>query len=462
MGVVGPNGCGKSTLLLALAGIIQPSEGVVEAHGHVSTLLSLQAGFDSELSGRENIALAGALMGIDHKLMEEITPGIISFAAIGAFIDAPMKTYSSGMRARVGFSIATAVDPDILLLDEVLQTGDNKFKEKSRVRISEVLQTAKAVVMVTHDMSWIMAFCTRAILLDKGHIVAEGSPDEIADMHEDDAERRMKQKRKAKQLVKHGKVDLVDIRKARKAGTLVTVAEGQDDLADDELDDEDRAELEEVKTRIQARAAARAATRAAVKASGEPAAGRAATGDEAGCGARGRQRRRRAHGDRSHDLRPDAHPRVTPGGPGGPSRGVPPRRPSDRRDARHGLRGASEAASSHRESRSAIGRGSWDAGRPRGRPRRSSGIVGGRPALGRHGSTSAADRQSLPGQDRAAARRGGPRARGRPRAWDPQCLQVAGQRRGVLPDLAPWLARTRSSGMTCRRCRRPRTCAMSG
>ena len=272
VGVIGPNGSGKSTLLLALAGIIQPSEGVVEAHGHVSTLLSLQAGFDSELSGRENIALAGALMGIDHRLMEEITPGIISFANIGAFIDAPMKTYSSGMRARVGFSIATAVDPDILLLDEVLQTGDNKFKEKSRQRIAEVLQTAKAVVMVTHDMSWITAFCTRAILLDKGHIVAEGDPDDIADMHEDDAERRMKQKRKAKQLVKHGKVDLVDIRKARKAGTLGAVADGTAELTDAELDDEDRAELEEVKSRIQARAATRAGAEAReeLAAGGEP------------------------------------------------------------------------------------------------------------------------------------------------------------------------------------------------
>ena len=117
--------------------------------------------------------------------------------------------------------------------------------------------------------------------------MAQGSPDEIADMHEDDAERRMKQKRKAKQLVKHGKVDLVDIRKARKAGTLVTVAEGQDDLADDELDDEDRAELEEVKTRIQARAAARAATRAAVKAGGDPSAGGVAAGGEAGAEAGG-------------------------------------------------------------------------------------------------------------------------------------------------------------------------------
>jgi ABC-type polysaccharide/polyol phosphate transport system ATPase subunit len=201
VGIVGPNGSGKSTMLLALAGILQPTEGVVEVSGHVSTLLSLNAGFDSELTGRDNIALAGALMGIDERTMRKITPGIIDFANIGAFIDAPLKTYSSGMRARVGFAIATAVDPDILLLDEVLQTGDNQFKQKSRKRIAEVLQTAKAVVMVTHDMSWITAFCNRAILMDKGAIVADGDPDEIADMHEQNAEKRAKQKRTAKQLL---------------------------------------------------------------------------------------------------------------------------------------------------------------------------------------------------------------------------------------------------------------------
>ncbi|MFV2065181.1 MAG: ABC transporter ATP-binding protein [Chloroflexota bacterium] len=233
VGIIGPNGSGKSTMLLALAGILQPSEGVVEVNGHVSTLLSLQAGFDSDLSGRENITLAGALMGIDHKVMQEITPGIISFANIGAFIDAPMKTYSSGMRARVGFSIATAVDPDILLLDEVLQTGDNKFKQKSRARIADVLRTAKAVVMVTHDMSWITAFCTRAILLDKGHIVAMGDPEEIADLHETDAERRKLQKRKAKQLIKHGKVDIADVRKARREGTLGDIFEANKEASEE-------------------------------------------------------------------------------------------------------------------------------------------------------------------------------------------------------------------------------------
>lgn len=232
VGIIGPNGSGKSTMLLALAGIVQPSEGMVEVNGHVSTLLSLQAGFDSDLSGRENIALAGALMGIDHKVMDDITPGIIQFANVGAFIDAPMKTYSSGMRARVGFSIATAVDPDILLLDEVLQTGDNKFKQKSRKRIAEVLRTAKAVVMVTHDMSWVTAFCTRAILLDKGNIVAMGDPEEIADMHEADADKRRIQKRKAKQLMKHGVVDIGDVRKARRDGSLGEIYEANKEASE--------------------------------------------------------------------------------------------------------------------------------------------------------------------------------------------------------------------------------------
>ena len=165
-------------------------------------------------------------MGIDHKVMEEITPSIISFADIGAFIDAPMKTYSSGMRARVGFSIATAVDPDILLLDEVLQTGDNKFKQKSRRRIAEVLRSAKAVVMVTHDMSWITAFCTRAILLDRGRIVAVGDPVEIAEMHEESADARRKAERKQKRAIKRGAAPATNVRKARRERTIKELAVG--------------------------------------------------------------------------------------------------------------------------------------------------------------------------------------------------------------------------------------------
>src|SRR6476469_1162796 len=149
LAVIGPNGAGKSTLLQTLAGIITPSEGTVEVLGNVSSLLTLGAGFDQELTGRENVLLGGAFMGIDHREMEERLEGIIEFADIGDFIDAPIKTYSSGMRARLGFAIATSVDPDILLLDEVLATGDQVFREKSKARVLEIAAAAKAVVLVT-------------------------------------------------------------------------------------------------------------------------------------------------------------------------------------------------------------------------------------------------------------------------------------------------------------------------
>jgi ABC-type polysaccharide/polyol phosphate transport system ATPase subunit len=131
LAVIGPNGAGKSTLLQVLAGILQPNEGSVEVRGHVSSLLTLGAGFDTDLTGRDNIRLAGAFLGIHHREMEERLPGIVEFAELGDFIDAPIKTYSSGMRARLGFAIATSVDPDILLLDEVLATGDQVFRVKS-------------------------------------------------------------------------------------------------------------------------------------------------------------------------------------------------------------------------------------------------------------------------------------------------------------------------------------------
>ena len=129
-------------------------------------------------------------MGIEHRVIEEVTPDVIEFADIGAFIDAPLKTYSSGMRARLGFSIATAVDPDILLLDEVLQTGDEVFREKSRQRIIEILKAAKAVVLVTHDMTWVTEFCTRAILIENGDIVADGDPREVVEVHMEHSRQR--------------------------------------------------------------------------------------------------------------------------------------------------------------------------------------------------------------------------------------------------------------------------------
>jgi ABC-type polysaccharide/polyol phosphate transport system ATPase subunit len=189
LAVIGPNGAGKSTLLQVLAGIITPSAGVVEVDGRVSSLLTLGAGFDQELSGTDNIRLAGAFLGLEPALMRQITPGIIEFADIGPFIDAPIKTYSSGMRARLGFAIATAVDPDILLLDEVLATGDQSFRAKSKDRVLELVKSAKGVVLVTHDMNWVTEFCNRAILLEKGRIVAEGDPAEVVEIHREHSER---------------------------------------------------------------------------------------------------------------------------------------------------------------------------------------------------------------------------------------------------------------------------------
>jgi ABC-type polysaccharide/polyol phosphate transport system ATPase subunit len=185
LAVIGPNGAGKSTLLQVLAGIITPTEGSVDVRGTISSLLTLGAGFDQELSGRDNILLAGAFLGIDHTEMEERQGSIVEFADVGQFIDAPIRTYSAGMRARLGFSIATAVDPDVLLLDEVLGTGDQVFRAKSQARIMELVKSAKGIVLVTHDMHWVTEFCNRAMLLEQGHVVAEGDPAQIVDLHQE-------------------------------------------------------------------------------------------------------------------------------------------------------------------------------------------------------------------------------------------------------------------------------------
>jgi ABC-type polysaccharide/polyol phosphate transport system ATPase subunit len=201
LAVIGPNGAGKSTLLQVLAGILSPSEGRIEAHGQISGLLSLGAGFDQDLTGRDNILLAGAFLGLDDRVTREILPRIVEYADLGQFIDAPLKTYSSGMRARLGFAIATSVDPDILLLDEVLATGDATFRDKSKARVLELVGNARAVVLVTHDMGWVKEYCNRAILIESGRVVLEGEPDEVVEMHRQHTveakERRAREAREA-------------------------------------------------------------------------------------------------------------------------------------------------------------------------------------------------------------------------------------------------------------------------
>ncbi len=185
LAIIGPNGAGKSTMLQVLAGIITPTAGAISVRGRISSLLTLGAGFDPELSGRENILLAGAFMGMSHEELTERLERIVAFADIGEFIDASIRTYSSGMKARLGFAIATSVDPDVLLLDEVLATGDQVFRAKSKARVGELVKQAKGIVLVTHDMTWVTEYCNRAILLEKGRIVIEGDPAEVVAVHQE-------------------------------------------------------------------------------------------------------------------------------------------------------------------------------------------------------------------------------------------------------------------------------------
>jgi ABC-type polysaccharide/polyol phosphate transport system ATPase subunit len=201
LAVIGPNGAGKSTFLQVLAGIMRPSEGSVVVRGQVSGLLGLGVGFDVDLSGIENILLGGAFLGLDGSRIKALLPSIVEFADIGQFIEAPLKTYSAGMRARLGFAIATAVDPDILLLDEVLATGDANFRTKSKARVIELVRAAKGVVLVTHDMDWVREYCNRAVLIEKGEVIMEGAPDTVTALHlertEEETERRVEAARAA-------------------------------------------------------------------------------------------------------------------------------------------------------------------------------------------------------------------------------------------------------------------------
>src|SRR3954453_22954609 len=127
-------------------------------------------------------------MGLDHKLVEERLPSIVDYAELGQFIDIPIKTYSSGMRARLGFSIATSVEPDVLLLDEVLGTGDQVFRAKSQARVMELVKGARGIVLVTHDMNWVTEFCNQAMLIEKGRIVAHGTPEDVVEIHREHSE----------------------------------------------------------------------------------------------------------------------------------------------------------------------------------------------------------------------------------------------------------------------------------
>lgn len=174
VGIIGHNGAGKSTLCKAMSGILKPDEGSVLVKGRTTELLGFGAGFNNQLSGADNIFLNGLLLGIPKKRIKQIFNDIVDFSELQSSIDKPIKQYSSGMRSRLGFSIATATDPDILIIDEALSTGDHAFYEKAAERIQETILSSKAVVVVTHNMKFVLNICTKAILIDNGRIIFVG------------------------------------------------------------------------------------------------------------------------------------------------------------------------------------------------------------------------------------------------------------------------------------------------
>lgn len=183
LGILGLNGAGKSTLLKVIAGVLKPTEGRVVADGKIVPLLELGAGFDKQYTGKENIYLYGAMLGYSKKFIEEKFDEIVEFSELGDFINVPIKNYSSGMRARLGFSVATVVEPDILILDEVLSVGDAKFKKKSEKKIKQMFEKGVTVLFVSHSLPQVKTICNKAILLEHGHLIARGTLENVTEIY---------------------------------------------------------------------------------------------------------------------------------------------------------------------------------------------------------------------------------------------------------------------------------------
>jgi ABC-type polysaccharide/polyol phosphate transport system ATPase subunit len=181
--LVGQNGSGKSTMLKCLAKILRPDEGSVSVDGKVSALLELGAGFHPELSGRENVYLNGAILGLTKRELDRKFDDIVGFAGLERFIDSPVKNYSSGMYVRLGFSVAINVDPDVLLIDEVLAVGDEEFQRRCLERVSELREAGKTIVVVTHSLTTVRSMCDHAIWLDNGVVRESGAANEVADAY---------------------------------------------------------------------------------------------------------------------------------------------------------------------------------------------------------------------------------------------------------------------------------------
>lgn len=183
VGIIGHNGAGKSTLLKIISGILKPTDGSIEVHGNIVPMLELGSGFDFDLTGRENVFLNGAILGYSEEFLKKKYDEIVSFSELGKFIEIPIRNYSSGMLMRLAFSIATVVNPDILIVDEILAVGDANFQSKSKARMMELMGGGTTVLFVSHSIEQIREMCDRVIWLDHGHVKMIGDTNEVCDRY---------------------------------------------------------------------------------------------------------------------------------------------------------------------------------------------------------------------------------------------------------------------------------------
>lgn len=183
LGIIGRNGAGKSTLLKVVAHVLRPTRGRVRVKGNVAPLIELGAGFHPELTGRENVYLNGAMLGFSQAQMKDRFARIVEFAELGTFIDAALRSYSSGMVVRLGFAVATEVDPDVLIVDEVLAVGDESFQEKCRARMADFRAKGTTILFVSHGLDTVRAVCDRAIWIDEGRILSSGPVEQVIDAY---------------------------------------------------------------------------------------------------------------------------------------------------------------------------------------------------------------------------------------------------------------------------------------
>ncbi len=183
VGILGLNGAGKSTLLKVISGVFKPTEGHVDKHGKIVPLLELGAGFDPQYTGKENIYLYGAMLGYTKKFIDSKYDEIVEFSELQKFMDVPVKNYSSGMKSRLGFAIATVVEPKILILDEVLSVGDAKFRKKSENKIMSMFDSGVTVLFVSHSLEQVKRLCNKAMILEKGQLIAYGDIEPISEQY---------------------------------------------------------------------------------------------------------------------------------------------------------------------------------------------------------------------------------------------------------------------------------------